>query len=104
MHQNRDDLVVEDGTMTVPIREHAPLADTPPAEPEMPFDPEGDRRPSDGENDPAWSGFDEPAAKTGPDVTQRCAPEGIDPGDERYVGELVEVDYDTGAVVPSAER
>jgi hypothetical protein len=80
MHENRDDLIVEDGTMTVPIRKHAPPAEPEP-EPEMPFD-----------------GFEEPAAKTGPDVTNRCAPEGIDPGDERYIGRPVQVDFETGAV------
>jgi hypothetical protein len=32
------------------------------------------------------------------DVTQRCAPEGIDPGDERYIGKAVQVDFETGAV------
>jgi hypothetical protein len=82
MHENRDDLVVEDGTMTVPIKDHAP-AET---EPEMPFD-----------------GFEEPAAKTGPDVTNRCAPEGIDPGDERYIGRPVHVDFESGAVTVRPE-
>lgn len=79
MNENRDEWVVRDG-------------DTPPAEPAMPFD-----------------GFEEPADKAGDDVTQRCAPEGIDPGDERYIGKAVEVDYETGAVTiidpdPPAQR
>lgn len=76
MHENRDDWVVQDGSMEVPIKDHQP-AD----EPEMPFD-----------------GFEEPADKAGTDATERCAPDGIDPGDPRYIGEAVEVDFETGAV------
>ena len=45
-----------------------------------------------------FDGFAEPAGKTGPDVTERCGPEGIDPGDERYIGGPVSVDFETGAV------
>ncbi len=63
-----------------------------------PVDEEGDRRPGDGEHDEAWNGFEEPGTKAGADVTRRCAPEGIDPGDERYAGRPVHVDFDTGTV------
>ena len=91
MHENRDDMVVEDGSTPVEIREHAQPVD----EPVQPVD-----EPVQPVDEPAmpFDGFEEPADKASEDHTQECAPDGIDPGDARYIGRPVHVDFETGAV------